>query len=148
MLISAAYGQTTTIYFIRHAEKADESKDSDLSAEGKERAKQWAAFFADKNIAVIYSTPYKRTMHTASPLSQQNKIDLLMYEASKPDFTTILKKYKGKTILIVGHSNTIPDYINKLVHEKQYTDIDENEYNHLYTITVNGSYITSKLEKI
>lgn len=148
MLITAGYGQTTTIYFIRHAEKADASKDPDLSAKGKDRAKQWAGFFEDKDIAIIYSTPYKRTMQTVTPLSEMKKIDLLMYDPAKPDLNTVIKKYKGKKVLIVGHSNTIPMYVNQLAGSRQYTDIDEDEYNHLYTVTIDDISVTVKQDKL
>lgn len=37
--------ETTTIYLIRHAEKADTSRDTELSVEGKVRAKKMGILF-------------------------------------------------------------------------------------------------------
>lgn len=48
----------TTLYLIRHAEKADATPDTELSPEGKSRADSWALYFKDIPIDLIYSTPY------------------------------------------------------------------------------------------
>ncbi|HMK04851.1 MAG TPA: hypothetical protein VK489_11695, partial [Ferruginibacter sp.] len=42
----------------------------------------------------------------------------------------------GKTILIIGHSNTIPKIIRKLgVHDHPQADIPDSEYDNLYLVT-------------
>ena len=147
MNISSAQ-QTTTIYLIRHAEKTDASPDTELSEAGKARAQKWKGYFSDKGITAIYSTPYKRTNATGEPLATANKINITPYSPSELDLKTIAEKHTGKSVLIVGHSNTIPKYVNKLLQENKYPDMDENEFGYLYIVTIKGSEITCKLEKL
>lgn len=140
--------ETTTIYLIRHAEKADASPDTELSEEGKARAQKWKAYFNNKNIAAIYSTPYKRTTATAEPLATANKLAITPYNSSELDLKAIGDKHAGKSILIVGHSNTIPKSINKLLAENKYPDIDESEFGYVYIVTIKGIEISHRLEKL
>ena len=140
--------ETTTIYLIRHAEKADASPDTDLSEAGKVRAKKWESYFSDKNITAIYSTPYKRTNATAEPLATANKLMINTYNPSEMDLMSVAGKNTSKSVLIVGHSNTIPKYINTLLRENKYADIDESEFSYLHIVTIKGSEITCKLEKL
>ena len=147
MNISSAQ-ETTTIYLIRHAEKADTSPDTELSETGKERAQKWKTYLNDKNIEAIYSTPYKRTTATAEPMAIARGINITSYNPAEMDLKAIAEKHKGKGILIVGHSNTLPKYVNKLLRENQYPDIDESEFGSVYIVTINGDTVTHRLEKL
>jgi broad specificity phosphatase PhoE len=71
-LFTTVYAQeaTTTIYLIRHAEKANDSKDPELSAAGTARAQNWAQYFKDKPVDHFFVTQYKRTSLTVSPIAQ------------------------------------------------------------------------------
>ena len=141
--------KVTTLYFIRHCEKADDSKDTDLSEAGHARAQKWANYFKGKDIAAIYATPYKRTINTAAPLATQKKLTVAVYSPMELELDTITSKYKGRSVLIVGHSNTIPKYLNKLTGKKdEYKDIDEAEFSLLYTVTIKGETVTCTSEKI
>lgn len=52
---------------------------------------------------------------------------------------------KGKTILVVGHSNTIPMFVNKLLKNNKYQQIDHDNYGNLYIVEIIESTITDKL---
>ncbi|WP_294821310.1 histidine phosphatase family protein [uncultured Flavobacterium sp.] len=144
---SWAQDNTTTIYLIRHAEKADASNDPHLSAAGQQRAEKWAAHFANKDIAAIYSTGFNRTRETAQPLATAKGLQITEYG---DDFYlgTLVKKLAGKSIVVVGHSNTLPKQINMLLSNGQFGNIAESEYSQLYTITVVDGVPTAKVEKI
>ena len=43
-----------------------------------------------------------------------------------------------KNTLIVGHSNTIDDLVNKLLGEKKLSDLPETEFNHLFVVIKKG----------
>ena len=47
-----------------------------------------------------------------------------------------LDKHLGETVLIAGHSNSIPDLVNELIGDKKYEQLDENDYNYLFIVTV------------
>jgi broad specificity phosphatase PhoE len=66
-LLSTATAQST-IFVVRHAEKADATKDPDLSEAGRARAEALAKALRDAKIAAIYATEFKRTQQTAAPL--------------------------------------------------------------------------------
>lgn len=139
--------ETTTIYLIRHAEKADASPDTELSDLGKARANKWMAYFSDKSISAIYATPYKRTNATVAPLAKKLKLDIISYNPPELELLAIAGHSKGKSVLIVGHSNTLPGHVNKLLNENQYKEIEESEFGTLYTITINnGNKVTHNIE--
>ena len=158
LFMNALWSQepTTTIYLIRHAEKADASSDPDLSEAGKARAEKWAQYFKDKNIRIIYSTPYKRAMQTFIPIS--STIDPIpgtvvektvrTYSPSALSLKEAAEKDSGKNILVVGHSNTIPGQINKLLGENKYPDMKEDEFGNLYIIKITGNKISHELIKM
>ena len=108
--------QISTYYLIRHAEKVkSESADPVLHADGEKRAAKWAEIFSDIPFDAVYSTNYIRTMETARPTANSQKLDIINYHPIKIDYQKFVENTKGKTVLIVGHSNTIPGFVNKLI---------------------------------
>ena len=149
IFMQSMYAQTeTTVYLIRHAEKADGSPDTELSAEGKKRANDWATYFKDAPIDLIYSTPYLRTLNTCLPTATSKQKEIISYNPSELDLEKIIAENQGKTILIAGHSNTIPKYINHLLNEEKYPEIPETEFGNLYIIKVKNGVISHALTKI
>jgi len=135
----------TQYYFIRHAEKADSSKNPDLSEKGLERAQEWKALFSEINFDAVYSTDFKRTLQTINPIVLENGKILKIYNPQIVDIETFKKETIGKTILIVGHSNTIPKMVNQIIKENKYSDIAENQFGNLYIVTLIENQILSQL---
>lgn len=134
----------TTIYLVRHAEKVDSSPSSDLTDVGKERAKTFARMLNGKKLSHVFSTPYVRTRNTAAPAANEHMLTIEEYDPDDAaDFVAHLKTL-DETVLVTGHSNTIPGLVNLLTGEN-FNDLDERVYDKVYVITLeNGSY--SKLE--
>jgi 2,3-bisphosphoglycerate-dependent phosphoglycerate mutase len=145
--MSFAQHKTTTIYFIRHAEKADSSKNPDLSSAGLERAAHWSAIFSETTFDTIYSTDFNRTKQTATPTAENKKLDITLYDAKSLDFDKFKTDNLGKTILVVGHSNTTPDFVNKLINQNVYAAIEDTTFGNLYIVTLNGDLVTHLLLK-
>ena len=61
------------------------------------------------------------------------------------DVELFKKKTHGKTILIVGHSNTVPNMVNQIIKENKYVDIAENQFGNLYIITLYENQTQSQL---
>lgn len=141
----SAQNNKTTIFLIRHAEKADNSSNPELSQAGIERSINWATYFEKTPIDVFYTTMYRRTQQTCSTIATTKQKDILFYKPEAMDLKKIIAENTGKTILIVGHSNTIPNYINKLLGTPKYEDIPESEFGNLYRITISGESITDEL---
>ena len=56
-----------------------------------------------------------------------------------------LKENAGKNVLVVGHSNSTPSFVNKILKNKTYKQIDDNNNANLYTVTVFNDTIISNL---
>lgn len=132
----------TKIILVRHAEKTnDGTTNPSLSEVGLNRAKRLSELLSEVKIDEAYSTPYKRTTETLTPLCESKNIKITSYDAKDTQF--VEKKIKsGKTIIIAGHSNTIPYLVNKLIKEDKYREIDEDDYGKMWVfIFKNGEFI-------
>jgi broad specificity phosphatase PhoE len=127
----------TTIIVVRHAEKVDDSNDPDLSSEGEARAIRLAQMLENVEIDVIYSTNYKRTRGTVSPVASEKSLEILLYDPrNEVEYAQIFENYKGKTILISGHSNTVPMAANYYLGEDQLEKFDESDYDNFLILMV------------
>ncbi len=142
--------ETTVYYFIRHAEKDREANTDDphLLSVGMRRANHWAKVLKDKDIEMVYSTNYKRTIETARPTAEQAKVKIELYEPHQLYSKDFQEKTAGKNVLIVGHQDTTPQFINKILKQNKYKRIEDDENSELYTVTIspNGKK-TSKVKK-
>ncbi|WP_179335525.1 SixA phosphatase family protein [Winogradskyella costae] len=140
-----------TYYLIRHAEKEridKTNKNPNLNNIGLERAKNWRNHFKDVKFDAIYSTDYNRTKQTALPTAQANNIDIQLYSPSDIKFEAFIEKTKGQTVLVVGHSNTTPKFVNGLLGNEKYEDIEDDNNANLYIVTLSKTGKTSKLSVV
>ena len=125
------------VYLIRHAEK-DRSdplnKNPHLNKRGIERSLLWNGYFENKEVNSIYSTNYNRTIETVLPVSLAKGIKPIIYSASNINYESFLKKEKGNTVIVVGHSNTIPGFVNKLIEDDYYKQINDTVNSNLYIV--------------
>lgn len=133
--------ETTTYYFVRHAEKDTtnpENKDPHLTDEGLQRANYLATYFADKDLNVFYSTDYNRTIQTLIPTIHQFKGEIQSYDATKD--TLFDKRFwegtYGKNVLVIGHSNTNPRFVNEILNTDKYEEIDELNYDEFFKVVI------------
>ena len=128
----------TKIFIVRHAEK-ETGKDPVLTPAGNARAGDLMRALQNEGIQKIYVSQYKRTQQTSDSLRIQLKIDTLHYAADTlcDNLVNSIMEHSdfGKTILIIAHSNTIPQIIRKLgVTDYPYGDIPDNEFDNLFVI--------------
>ena len=128
----------TTIFLVRHAEKVDSSSDPELSLDGKARAVRLKEMLVDAGIDKIYSTEYKRTVNTVKPLAETINLEITNYRPFDEELVAKLISANDQQILVSGHSNTIPDLVNKLIGENRYTQLPDNEYSTIYVVTIEG----------
>ncbi|WP_299226620.1 serine hydrolase [uncultured Psychroserpens sp.] len=128
--------KTTTLYFVRHAEKAnDGTRNPGLTNEGKSRSELISKIMGSKNINAVYSTAYKRTTETAQPLAKLIGKNVNFYDPTNTtSILDIIAKNEGQNIVIVGHSNTIPAMLNFLEKSSNYQVIPEAEYDNLFKV--------------
>ena len=151
LLFEVSHDDCTTFYLIRHAEKIRDDKSEnnpDLNEKGVLRAQNWKNYFSDKEISKIYSTNYKRTLKTVYPLAIQNGIETVIYSASDIKYDDFIKSNTGENTLVVGHSNTIPGFVNNLINDEYYEQIEDLNNSNLYIVSICNSKITHKLIKV
>lgn len=103
-----------TIYIVRHAEKVDESRDPDLSEKGQQRAAKLANMLRDAQVKKILVTEFKRTQQTAKVLADSQQITHQIIEGKELDLLVAELKASKESVLVVGHSNTVPALLKKL----------------------------------
>src|SRR6266404_1652269 len=120
LLLAAVFfctaGFAQTILLVRHAEKVSEAPDALLSDVGKQRAEKLAHTLADAGITAIFITEAERTKQTAAPLAKLLHLQPMVIPAK--DIAGLVNKLEAQphdaVLLVVGHSNTLPDVIEKL----------------------------------
>ncbi|WP_323756048.1 phosphoglycerate mutase family protein [Roseivirga sp.] len=129
---------STTFILVRHAEKGtDDPRNPSLNEEGILRAEKLLNMLSSAEVGAIYSSPYKRTRETVAPLASQLGLEIQEYNPSENTFADeALKSYQGKTILVSGHSNTVPGLANYLLGEDKFKQLDESEYSKIFIVTV------------
>ena len=135
-LSSFAQDQTTFI-LVRHSEKAnDGTNDPALSQAGLERSNDLAAMFAKQQIDALYSTPYKRTRSTLTPLARAKGLEIEEYDPYAGDkmLEAAISKYPSGTVIVSGHSNTIPNLANALLGNEQFEQFSDSDYSNLIII--------------
>lgn len=134
---------TTTLIFVRHAEKATTpADDPELSSAGRRRAEELARQLVDADVIAgidaVYTTSYRRSQQTAEPVANALELPINVYDAQDTEtvLETILANHKGQIVLVVGHSNTLPRLIANLGASKRVPSIAEDEYDNIYLISI------------
>ncbi|MGJ9418338.1 SixA phosphatase family protein [Massilia sp. CMS3.1] len=129
----AAIAEPSMIYLVRHGEKALEGKDPELAPQGQQRAQNIAAMLAKTGIAHIFSTATNRTRQTAQPLAQASGLTVQIYDPKAPQALVAKVKTLSDPVLVVGHSNTLPELV-RLFGGQPGPDIADNEYDRVYQL--------------
>jgi broad specificity phosphatase PhoE len=135
--------QQTTVILVRHAEKVDGAGDVALTDAGKARAARLADLLRNAGVSAIYSTPYARTKDTAQPIAQALGLEVTVTPApagaafAQSVAERILRENKGKTVLVVGHSNTTPDVV-KALGAPAVPPIPDSEYDNLFVVQIDA----------
>jgi broad specificity phosphatase PhoE len=149
---SVCYSQeATTYYFIRHAEKSlidKTDKNPKLNYDGVKRADAWKEVFSNVKLDAVYSTDYNRTQLTAKPTADSKNLPILLYNPKDMYSASFQHKTKGKTVLVVGHSNTTNVFANKVLGIEKYNQMNDDNNSNLYIVTVIGEKASSILLKI
>jgi broad specificity phosphatase PhoE len=130
---------TTTYYLIRHAEKDrsdPKDKNPNLNESGRNRADKWNLVFQNIDFDAVFSTEYNRTIQTAGPTAKKQKLEIQFYDPRQLYTEEFARSTQGKTVLVVGHSNTTPAFVNAILGEDKYKDMDDHDNGSLYIVTI------------
>jgi broad specificity phosphatase PhoE len=140
-LVPAAARAQKAIFVVRHAEKTADQQQL-LTEAGRARAQRLAVMLRDSGIAAIYSTDTPRTRDTVKPLSDALKLTIELYDtggsmSGKVDARAFVagvrKDHLNDVVLVVGHSNTIPDLLETLGCKEKIV-LGDNEYDNLFVV--------------
>jgi broad specificity phosphatase PhoE len=131
-------GQTTVI-LVRHAEKAAApATDPPLTADGEARARALSETLRDAHVDAIITTNLTRTRATAAPTAKALGITPEVVQAGSAthvqNVVSAIKRHTGRTVLVVGHANTVPEIIAALGGPKL-ADICDATYDELFVLT-------------
>ncbi len=133
-----AYAQDmpVTVILLRHAEKADDgTKDPPLSIKGEEFSQKLAEILKETKINTVYSTGYKRTTQTVTPLAKRNELSVVKYNPDNPkELLERIKRSGDRIVVVVGHSNTVQLVFNLLVSETQIPALSDDEFRKVFII--------------
>ena len=134
--------KSTTFFIVRHAEKeaaTTMTSDVPLSEAGKQRAIALKDLLQNEKIRHIYSTNYIRTKATAQPLAETLGLTIQTYDPRDTSFMSKVRNVSNSNVLIVGHSNTVDDLVNKMTGETHVPgDLPDSQYGDLYVIKKKG----------
>jgi 2,3-bisphosphoglycerate-dependent phosphoglycerate mutase len=126
-----------SLYLIRHAEQKIDQDDPGLTQCGKFRAKQLASILEHAKVTKIYSTRYQRTMATAAPLAQQQKLAIKNYAPNKLEQLAWQLMKEKENAVVFGHSNTTPQ-LAELISQISVLPMTEKQYRGIYQISVSN----------
>ncbi|HEX4956658.1 MAG TPA: phosphoglycerate mutase family protein [Lacibacter sp.] len=154
IIILSMFGcSSKTIYIVRHAEKATQgpnmTSDVPLSEQGTQRAEKLKMELQQKNIGFIFSTQTIRTTTTAKPLSDAIGVPVQFYNHrdTLDKFIARVNESGKMNVLIVGHSNTVDDLVNKFIGDNTLTDLPDSVYNRLFIVKRKGKNGYSLVQK-
>jgi len=139
----------TTVFLVRHAERAREpAQDPPLTDAGKARAEALARLLSGAGVKAVYTSQFARTKQTAEPLAKLLGVPASVVALSlKPDkprevseqsireLKSKVEAHAGEAVLVVGHTNSVPDLIRELGGDVVPT-IEESKFDDLFVVTV------------
>jgi broad specificity phosphatase PhoE len=138
---ASAQPATTVVILVRHAEKAAApAADPPLTAAGAERAKALAVALANAHVQAVITTELVRTRETARPLAEALGLRAeIVHSGPRPGHAKAVadavRAHAGQTVLVVGHSNTIPAIIAALG-GPTLPDICDTQYSNLFVLAL------------
>lgn len=128
------WGTQTTILLVRHADRQG-SADA-LSPAGTARAQDLARVLEKSGISAIYTSEAARTQQTAAPTA--SVLGITPTAVSSADVAGLVAairgSHAGQTVLVVGHSNTVPQIIAEFGGPA--VAIGETEYDNFFLLTL------------
>lgn len=141
--IQASIRVSAPVFVIRHLQKA-EGADPSLTAEGHANAERLAAMLKDKGIKAIFATPTRRAMETGEPLAKAFGLTVTPYDPANVGALGAAVKAAAGPVLIVGHSNTVPELV-ALFGGARPAPIADDQYGTLFEVAPDGTVTSASV---
>jgi phosphohistidine phosphatase SixA len=106
-----------SFYVMRHLQKA-EGQDPPLSEEGRADARRLIGFFAAERPRAVYVSTTRRAYETAQPVARKLRLRIRRYDPADTDGLIARVLAERGPVLVVGHSNTVPEIVERLGGER------------------------------
>ena len=134
---------TTTVIVVRHAEKATgQGDDPHLSDAGERRAEALARSLENAGVSAVITTQWKRTAETALPTAREAgatpEVVPVAWDSiprNAADVAAAVRRHPGEVVLVVGHSNTVPDIVAALGVERP-AELCDSEYDRMEIVSM------------
>jgi broad specificity phosphatase PhoE len=134
---------STVVVIVRHAEKAvvdPSNNDPPLSEGGAARAVALRQALDGMHFHAVIATDRQRTQATAAPTTQAHgltpEIVSLRYGPAHVDsVAAAVRRHAGHTVLVVGHSNTVPRIVHALG-GPHLPDLCEPQFSNLFVMVL------------
>ncbi|MGB0514214.1 MAG: SixA phosphatase family protein, partial [Wenzhouxiangellaceae bacterium] len=141
-----------TFILVRHAEKVDESRDPLLSGAGQVRARALATVLDRAGLDAVYASQYRRTRLTALPAAEAAGLEIIedpvggdLNQWASSFAGRLRAVHSGETVLVVGHSNTIPRLARELC-DCEVGALADSDYDRLFIVRAGGGRRSSLIE--
>lgn len=130
-----------TVYVMRHLQKAT-GEDPPLTAEGSNNASLVALQLANAGIRGVFATATRRAAQTGEPLARAQGLTVTTYDPRNvPGLVEAVKSISGN-VLVVGHSNTVPDLVAAFGGTKP-PPLTESDYGTIYVVKAGTPTVTT-----
>jgi phosphohistidine phosphatase SixA len=123
------------VIVVRHAEKADQTPDTALSARGRARAQALADLLRGAGVTHLVTSEYRRSQETVAPLAKA--LGLTAEQVPARDLPALVARLRtldpASIVVVVGHSNTIPPMLSALGWSNT-LDLHEGDYDNVFVL--------------
>ena len=152
-LLTATTALAQTVYIVRHAEKADASADPVLSEDGQARAQALADALRDAHPLLVLTSPLQRTIQTGAPTADYHSAPsepVSLDGGGAAHVAATVARIRAlpadATVLVVGHSNTVP-LIARALGYAEAADMPECEYDRMTRLTLEGGSVMAVVSR-
>lgn len=125
------------VYVMRHLDTPAGERDPDLLPQGRTAAEALPGWFGEIRPVAIYVSDYRRTRQSAGPLAARLGLPFTLYHpADTPGLVARVRAEPGP-VLIVGHSNTVPDIVAALGGERP-APLAHDDFGDIWTVRAGG----------
>jgi broad specificity phosphatase PhoE len=140
LALALALPAAADVFIVRHADKKSSDEQSLLSAAGFKRAEDLRRVLSSVKLKAVYRTEFKRTLQTAAPTAAEHALTPI--EVKSDDVKGLAKTLRAlpgdEDVLVVGHSDTVPDLLNELGVSTRVA-IGKGDYDNLFIVAPRGA---------
>jgi broad specificity phosphatase PhoE len=139
LVLAACVPASADIFLVRHADKKTPDEQSLLSPAGHKRADDLRRVLSSANLKAVYRTEFERTLQTAAPTAAEHKLVPIKTKSDDvKGLAAILRTFGPQDdVLVVGHSDTVPDLLHELGVSTNVV-IGSSDYDNLFIVSPRG----------